>query len=218
MPRKKKPKLVTQFLENISRDALESQNDVVDAFVSGRTGIYALYRRGQLYYTGLATNLRHRLKAHLKDRHSDSWDSFSVYLTIGDNHLRELESLVIRMVLPPGNTQIGRFSGAEDLFRRFRRAISDKQRIERERILGRTKPVQSDVPKIAKSRPIRAPYKGKTYRATLRADFSVRMGGKKFESPSGAAAAITERPTNGWWFWHFERSPGDWVRIKEMRG
>jgi hypothetical protein len=25
------------------------------------------------------------------------------------------------------------------------------------------------------------------------------------------------RAVNGWWFWRFERAPGDWVRLKEMR-
>ena len=72
MARRRKPSLVTQFLEDISREALETHGDIVRKFVRGRTGIYALYRRGKLYYNGLASNLRSRLKAHLKDHHKDS--------------------------------------------------------------------------------------------------------------------------------------------------
>jgi hypothetical protein len=120
MPRS--PKLVTQYLENISRDALEGYPHLLRTFVSGRTGIYALFNKGELYYAGLATSLRGRLRHHLKDRHKDSWDTFSAYLTIGDKHLRELESLLIRVVRPPGNRQMGQFTGAENLERKFEEA------------------------------------------------------------------------------------------------
>jgi hypothetical protein len=59
------------------------------------------------------------------------WDTFSVYLTIGDKHLRELESLILRVVQPPGNRQLGKFSGAQNLNRQFGQAIARKQRVER---------------------------------------------------------------------------------------
>lgn len=92
--------LVCQHLENIGRDALEKYSDVIRLYVRNRQGVYALYRRNKLYYVGLASNLRSRLNTHLKDRHGRSWDRFSVYLTIGDRHLKELESLIPRMVKP----------------------------------------------------------------------------------------------------------------------
>ena len=31
------------------------------------------------------------------------------------------------------------------------------------------------------------------------------------------AASITKYPVNGWWFWKYERAPGDWVRLLELR-
>jgi hypothetical protein len=65
--------------------------------VRRRQGVYALYRRKKTYYVGLASNLRSRLVHHLKDRHGDSWDRFSGYFTIGDTHLKELESLNLRI-------------------------------------------------------------------------------------------------------------------------
>ena len=46
--------LVSQYLENISREALERYVDVVRAYVRHRQGIYAIYRRNKLYYVGLA--------------------------------------------------------------------------------------------------------------------------------------------------------------------
>jgi hypothetical protein len=88
--------LVCQHLENISRQALEKYQHIIRQYVRNRHGVYALYRRNKLYYVGLATNLRTRLAHHLKDRHGHSWDRFSVYLTIVDSHLRELESLLLR--------------------------------------------------------------------------------------------------------------------------
>jgi hypothetical protein len=80
---KRKP-LVSQHLENISREALEKYQNLIRRYVRRRQGVYALYRRKKLYYVGLASNLRSRLLHHLRDRHGDSWDRFSVYFTIGD--------------------------------------------------------------------------------------------------------------------------------------
>lgn len=80
-----KGQLVSQHLENISRTALEKYQNILKEYVKGRHGVYALYHKGRLYYVGLASNLRNRLKAHLKDHHAQTWDSFSVYLTINDS-------------------------------------------------------------------------------------------------------------------------------------
>lgn len=41
--------------------------------------------------------------------------------------------------------------------------------------------------------------------------------GKIHPSPSAAASAACKRGANGWWFWRYERSPGDWVRIDALR-
>ena len=103
---KRKP-LVTQHLERISRDALAKYQNIIRRYVRGRWGVYALYRGNRLYYVGLASNLSGRLNRHLKDRHKESWDRFSVYLTIGDSHLKELESLILRVVRPFGNKMAG---------------------------------------------------------------------------------------------------------------
>ena len=75
----KQKALVSQYLENISRDALEKYQNIIRRYVRRRQGVYALYRRKKLYYVGLASNLRSRLARHLKDRHGDSWtDSASI--------------------------------------------------------------------------------------------------------------------------------------------
>lgn len=217
MARRRKPSLVTQFLEDISREALEKHFDVVTRFIGRRNGIYALFRRQKLHYVGLTTDLRWRLKHHLRDRLGDSWDSFSVYLTIGDRHLRELESIIVRIVEPPGNSQLGRFSGAQDIARQFEREISDKQKRERNRLLMREAEEEEVRHLIPRAISIHARYKGRTIKAKLRRDLSIRWKGQLYGSPSAAAHAVCKRPVNGWWFWHYQRSPGDWARIDDLR-
>lgn len=69
------------------------------------------------------------------------------------------------------------------------------------------------------SRPMRmrAKYKGKTYRARIRKDGTIRFDGVIYKTPSGAANAVRKRQTNGWAFWQCERAPGDWVPLKKIR-
>lgn len=228
----KRSQLVCQQLENISRDALANYQDIVRQYIRGRNGVYALYKGEKLYYVGLATNLRSRLKQHLKDRHGQAWDRFSVYLTINDGHLKEMESLLLRIAHPVGNKQMGRFPKCENLVKRFARDIKTLQREEitgllglrREVIAGRDaaddRPVLAPyVAHIRRGR-LRARYKGKLYHAHVRTDGSIMIRGnhgRKFNSPSLAAIQIVKRNMNGWWFWQYERSPGEWVRLTHLR-
>jgi hypothetical protein len=228
----KPPQLVCQHLENISRDALEKYQKIIRTYVRKRQGVYALYRRGKLYYVGLASDLNWRLKHHLRDRHRESWSRFSVYLTIGDSHLRELESLLLRVVQPkpPGNKQGGKFRQSENLRRRFMKDVRRLQRSELDSLVGRTvveEPVGTQEsgkrrkPVLAKfvDRPteLRATLKGRSFKARVRRDGFIRFKGKLYRSPSHAGQAACKRSCNGWWFWKYERAPGDWVRLKELR-
>jgi hypothetical protein len=113
----KQKSLVCQHLEHISRGVLEKYQDIIREYVRRRPGVYALYRRGRLYYVGLARDLGNRLKSHLRDRHRQSWDLFSVYLTLGRTYMKDLESLILRLGAPPGNQKRGRFIRSEHLLR-----------------------------------------------------------------------------------------------------
>jgi hypothetical protein len=134
----KRASLVCQHLENLSRVVLERYQRIIRNYVRNREGVYALYRRGKLYYVGLASDLQWRLKHHLRDRHRASWDSFSIYLTIGDKHLKELESLLLRVIQPKpeGNHQSGRFANSENLRRKFKRDIKELQGQELQLLIG----------------------------------------------------------------------------------
>jgi hypothetical protein len=223
---------VCQHLEKISRGALEKHQAIIRDYVRRRQGIYALYSHEKLYYVGLASNLRSRLTIHLKDRHRDSWDRFSIYLTIGDSHLRELEALLLRVVKPKGNKQTGKLPRSEDLRRRFSRDVRAELLQQLVEIIGKKPALKAS--KVPKKKPegrqptlaahikapmkLRARHKGKLLHAQVRRDGTIRFNGQLYTSPSDAGAAACQRPTcNGWTFWEYERASGDWVLIDELR-
>jgi hypothetical protein len=230
--RKRQP-LMSQFLEHVSRNALKDYQEIIREFVRRRHGIYALYRNDKLYYVGLASNLRSRLKAHLKERHGESWDRFSVYLTIDDGHIRELESLALRIVKPDGNRQIGKFAKAENLRPKLARLIRTDERERLRDLLGMTsrkkgltgrKKVDPSIGAAVLSgyingaMRIRGTHKGKILKARVWRNGTIRFRGKAYNSPSLAgAAAVGRRTCNGWKFWTYERGPGDWVKLAELR-
>lgn len=229
--KRKRTILVSQFMEQISGDALEEYQTIFREFARRRNGVYALYRRGRLHYVGLARDLRGRLKAHLRDRHKDQWDRFSIYLTIGDEHIRELESLVMRIAQPQGNRQLGKFPRAQNLQRAFARRIREESKSRLDALLGRIKRAPKRAMRKLKGRApplerfnvvgsrLRARFKKKTLRARVRRDGTIKFKGQVYNSPSHAAFAAIgrRRAVNGWHFWTFERGPGDWVRLNELR-
>jgi hypothetical protein len=224
----KTPQLVCQHLENISREGLEQYQDIIREYVSRPQGVYALYRDDGLYYVGLASNLSSRLKTHLGDKHSGQWNRFSVYLTIGDKHLRELETLILRVVkpLPEGNSESGKFARSEDLRARLAKDIRHRNRKNLDDIVGKTEETLPLVlpgrmpplcPYVKKVFKLRGRSKGKTFKASVRDDGTIRLQKKVYTSPSAAALAATKYPVDGWSFWKYERAPGDWVRLDELR-
>jgi hypothetical protein len=231
MAKRKRSALVSQYLEGISRTALAEYQPFFREQARRRNGVYALYQRKKLYYVGLARDLRGRLKTHLRDKHGESWDRFSIYLTVGDDHIKELESLVLRIVRPTGNRQGGKFAKAQNLRREFTRRVKQDAAAHLSELLGvesGRKPVvvrgrspSKAVLAAYVSRPLRlrARYKGKTLKARALSNGVISFAGKRYQSPSMAACAALphRRAINGWHFWTYERAPGDWVRLKELR-
>jgi hypothetical protein len=230
--------LVCQHLEGVSRDVLQHYSDIIRAFVRGRHGVYALYRGSRLYYVGLATNLRSRMSQHLRDRHAETWDHFSLYLTVGHQHLREIECLLVRIGRPRGNRAKPKFIRSENLGPGLRRQISACQRRELQKLFPETtrrggktgekkeqrqlrregrEPTLAPYLHTRKGFPIRFRFKGKLHRARVRADGTIRYQGQVFTSPSSAAQAVTKKPSDGWTAWRYERAPGDWVPLSELR-
>ena len=222
----KRAQLVCQHLENVSGHVLEDYQDIIRDYVHGRQGVYALYHDGDLYYVGLASDLGFRLKAHLSDKHAGRWDRFSIYLTIGDSHLRELEALILRVVKPKpdGNTKLGKFAHSQDLRARLEEDIRHYDREKRDRIFGREKiyvalpgRMPPLIPYVKKVFKLRGRSKGRTFLAAVKDDGTIRLRHKAYRSPTGAAVAVTGYPVDGWRFWKYERAPGDWVHLDELR-
>ena len=151
---------------------------------------------------------------------------------MGDKHLRELESLLLRVVKPKpkGNVQSGKFTSSENLLRRFKRDIKAYHRAELNALLGQETdlaisksalaPEDHHVPLsgyAGKPFRLRAWSKGKTLYANVRRDGTIRFQGKVYRSPSAAGIAACKRSCNGWGFWKYERAPGDWILLDELR-
>ncbi len=236
--------LVRGHLERISSRAFDDYREVITKFIGRSHGVYALYKDDRLYYVGLASNLRGRIKSHLKDRHAQRWDRFSLYLVGNSDHLKELESLVLHIASPRGNIQAGKLPGSRHMVRELERLVREHERRQRERLLygersmraGGKRPDRarsqrkrkaasrdSDkyIPLKGKLRPnqrLRAVYKGRTYSAWVRPSGRIYIKGKDlFETPSAAAVSVVKRPMNGWWFWHFSNKKGEWVRLKSLQ-
>lgn len=222
--------LLNQHLEDISSRVLEDYGGVIKNMIRRRSGVYALYRRGKLYYVGLASDLMWRLRSHIKDRHRGAWDRFSVYLTADSEHVKELESLLLRIVNPVGNKVSGHFKGSTNLFSALNNRIKELDAERRASLLGAWVARRLRRRKVTRGRgnealagfsdrslTLRAQYKDKRYRARLRRDGSIRYDGRVYDSPTAAARKILHRHCNGWWFWRYKNPDGQWVRLVTLR-
>ncbi|MFL6621281.1 MAG: hypothetical protein ACJ8NR_01485 [Sulfurifustis sp.] len=230
MPSRRADHLLLGFLEGVSWKVLDEYPEIIADLIRKRTGVYALYKQKHLYYVGLASNLMGRIKHHLRDRHANLWDRFSVYITQRDEHVKQLESLLLRISKPAGNRVKGGFGGSANLYRRLAKAMSAADADRRALMLGGRAARQRRRAKTADARgtlvlvglverrlPLRGEYKGKTYRATLRRDGYISYKGGLYESPSAAARRIIKGPANGWMFWHYKEAARNWPPLAELR-
>lgn len=128
--------LVLGFLERISSKLFEDFPAQLTQLIGSQHGVYALYKGHHLYYVGLATNLRGRIKHHLQDRHAGAWDAFSLYLVRKADHIKELESLLLRIADPKGNKTRGRLKHADNLKKSLQKMIENVQYKQLEIMLG----------------------------------------------------------------------------------
>ena len=219
------PHLVSEYIENLDGKLLGKHQAVLEKFVAGKNGIYALYQHGRLYYVGLATDLKIRLKQHLKDQHAKKWDHFSVYLTTNWKHLKDLETILLRVHKPEGNRMKGHFIGGKDTKKELLRSFNANNKAEGLKMFG-LDPKEGSIPKSVRKTitgiayagtPLRGFYKSAIIKARLRKDGSVRVGDSIFSSLSAAASTTTGHPTNGRWFWCVQEKKGEWVRIRDAK-
>jgi len=128
MPTAKKKKstrglLVRYYAEGVGASILENSQESVKRVIGRKSGIYVLSRNGEPYYVGLASKIRSRLGRHLKDKHKGKWDRFSIYLIRRKKFLRDVESILIRVLSPKGNGQRGRFAKKGNLVGKLKKEI-----------------------------------------------------------------------------------------------
>jgi hypothetical protein len=123
-----------------------------------------------------------------------------------------------------------KFAKCEDIRKKFARDVRRNQREELRALLGKGGDKEESEETVSESKGsvlatyitapmnLRAMFKGKTLMARVRRDGLIRFKGKVYRSPSLVGAAACKRATcNGWTFWKFERAPGDWVSLNELR-
>jgi len=94
--------IIQGYLEKVGSGVFERYQDAITNLITGKQGVYALYRRHKLHYVGLASDLRGRIRHHLRDRHRGKWDRFSLYVIRKEDHTREVEALLVRIAEPRG--------------------------------------------------------------------------------------------------------------------
>lgn len=203
--------LVLEHLEGVSANLWRSHSKILRQHIGGRPGIYALYRRKRLVYVGLAKYVGVRLNQHLRDDLAGGWDHFSVYLTAREDHIAELESLVLRIIMPRGNKAAGSLARSKDLGPEVERALQELSASSPPRKQRRGGPRGT-------RRVLQGRRGGRPIRATLHPDGTITYARRIHTSPSGAASAALGRTCDGWTFWHYkDDATGEWVALNKLR-
>jgi hypothetical protein len=226
--------IVAGHLEKISSRIFDQNRSLITEMIKGRYGVYALYRREKLYYVGLATNLRSRINQHLKDRHKGKWTHFSLYILRKTDHLREIETLLLRIADPTGNYIRGKLKSSKDLRPELKVLLTEDSKRLIEDILGGKKAAPKRVKKAKKKtksegdlplkgllrngQGIYATYKGNEYHAIVYSSGIIRFKGKVYDTPTGAAMAVIDKgAVNGWNFWKLKDGAGNFVSLQTLR-
>lgn len=229
--------IVTGYLEKVSSSIFDRHSKIIAEMIKGQQGLYALYRRDTLYYVGLAHNLRSRVKQRVRDRHAGKWTHFSLYIIYHPDHIKGLESLLLRIAYPAGNTVKGQLRRSANMLPSLKRktkaaAIAEWKSNFESAARPEKKPAKGAPQQIAwktrkgerpckglfpKTVRIYAPYKGEIHKALLRPSGSIRLGGKTYDTPSMAGSVIRGgKATNGWAFWRVKEGE-KLVRLKAFR-
>jgi Protein of unknown function (DUF2924) len=224
--RRNKGALIAQSLEMVSKEVFKKYSSLITDLVERSSGVYALYDDGELYYVGRATTLRTRVRQHLFDRHGSSWTHFSLFLIGNDEHIGEIESLLIRIADPKGNSVKPKGIDSRKLQRLLEQMIKQKHREELDGLFSKrnSKAAQKSVEQrdlkgmVTKRTPIFRNHKGKDYTAYLTKTGIITHKGKSYKSPSGAAKAIANIDrVNGWRFWYIKNRNGEWVKLCDYK-
>ncbi len=232
--RKSKP-IVEAYLERIGQKVFKDFSSVITGLIKGNQGIYALYKKDKLYYIGLASNLKIRIKHHLNDKHKNCWTHFSLYIISKQEHIKEFESVILRVAYPKGNSVKGKLSRAKNLRPRLKKEMKEESVKQIDDIIGgRKKTVKKAKAKKttlkikSKDRPLKgifpggkviyAAYKNEEYKAWVYSNGRIKYKGQFYDNPSAVGKAVIKRKTiNGWTFWKYKNKKAQLVCIDTLR-
>ena len=115
--------IVSGYLEKVSADIFDRYKGEIISVIAEHQGIYALYNKNKLHNVGLASDLKNRIKQHLKDKHQDKWTHFSLYIIRREEHTKEVESLFLRIYRPKGNVVKGKLRRAINLLPKLKAQV-----------------------------------------------------------------------------------------------
>ena len=100
-----------EFIELENTDFSPKHSDIPTSKSTPKgCGIYALYDNHGLYYVGLTDfSLRSRIQKHTRNRHKGKWERFSWYQIPNIKYTKDIESIILRIVDPKGNSVKGKF-------------------------------------------------------------------------------------------------------------
>lgn len=118
--------LLKNYLIKVPAKSFEVAAEFISKYTKGKSGIYALYKDDSLYYVGLAKSLRGRIKHHTKDNHARKWNKFSFFVIRRVKYLKDVETLILQISKPGGNSVKGRLPKQYRLNKAFDKELTRK--------------------------------------------------------------------------------------------
>ena len=118
--------LIKEVVEHLHFESFEFLEEAINDMMKGKPGIYALYDKKKLYYVGLSIDLKKRVKEHTEDGHAKKWNNFSIYIINKTKFLKDVETILLRVIDPPGNTVKGKIPKLKSLQKVLKKAAKQK--------------------------------------------------------------------------------------------
>ncbi len=125
----KRGSLILYALNGITRESFNVIKRELRDSLGNASGIYALYKKDKLVRVGLGTQIYWRVKSHSKNKEI-LWDNASLFIIRSKNltYLRDLETAIVRIAKPEGNSQKGRVGNEHYLARLLNEKVKAKKK------------------------------------------------------------------------------------------
>lgn len=120
-----KGKLLKGMTKPLPKEILQDPvfEDKLKEIMKEYGGIYALYSKNKPYYVGLTVNFDQRINAHLNNHHENNWDSFAIFHIKKIAYLKDIETIITRIIDLKGNIQRGKVPRNGDINRELKKIL-----------------------------------------------------------------------------------------------